>query len=214
MSANSCSRSRALILRLTPLGNGVPDYPAAAQRLGPPEVLFAARMHPRKRPIVFVEMAKALLNSGIDARFALVGPDEGEGAALREALKGDSRISWEGALPPAAVPRRMAAASLYVLPSVREPYPMSVLEAMSVGLPVVVSPDCGLAQLVERTHSGLVADPQVPALAAAVESILAEPALARAMGERGRATVRTECTMRTVGDRLVDAYTDVVEGNC
>jgi glycosyltransferase involved in cell wall biosynthesis len=198
-------------LRLTPLRNGVPVYPAAAQDSGLPEVLFAARMHPRKRPIAFVEMAKALLNSGIDARFALVGPDGGEGAALREALKGDSRISWEGALPPAAVPGRLASASLYVLPSVREPYPMSVLEAMSVGLPVIVSSDCGLAQLVERTGSGLVTDPQVPALASAVESILADPALARAMGDRGRATVRTEFTMRTIGDRLVSAYTEVLE---
>jgi glycosyltransferase involved in cell wall biosynthesis len=200
-------------LRLAQLGNGVPDYPAAAQDPGLPEVLFAARMHPRKRPIAFVEMAKALLNSGIDARFALVGPDEGEGAALREALKGDSRISWEGALPPAAVPGRMASASLYVLPSVREPYPMSVLEAMSVGLPVIVSSDCGLAQLVERTDSGLVTDPKVPALATAVESILADPTLARAMGERGRNTVRSEFGMRAIGDRLVNAYTDVIESN-
>jgi glycosyltransferase involved in cell wall biosynthesis len=200
-------------LRLAPLANGVPDYAAAAQTPGPPEVLFAARMHPRKRPIAFVEMAQALLKSGIDARFALVGPDEGEGAVLREALKGDSRICWEGALSPAAVPGRMASASLYVLPSVREPYPMSVLEAMSVGLPVVVPSDCGLAQLVERTRSGLVTDHAVPALASAVESILADPVLARAMGARGRATVRTEFTMRTVGDRLVSAYTDVLEGN-
>jgi glycosyltransferase involved in cell wall biosynthesis len=198
-------------LRLTPLGNGVPDYPAAAQGPGLPEVLFAARMHPRKRPIAFVEMAKTLLNSGTDARFALVGPDEGEGAALREALKGDSRISWEGAVAPADVPRRMASASLYVLPSVREPYPMSVLEAMSVGLPVIVSSDCGLAQLVERARSGLVTNPQIPSLASAVESILADPTLARAMGERGRATVRTEFTMRTIGDRLVSAYTEVLE---
>jgi glycosyltransferase involved in cell wall biosynthesis len=89
---------------------------------------------------------------------------------------------------------------------------MSVLEAMSVGLPVIVSSDCGLAQVVERTRSGLVTDPQIPALASAVESILADPALARAMGERGRATVRTEFTMRTVGDRLVSAYTAVLEG--
>jgi glycosyltransferase involved in cell wall biosynthesis len=199
-------------LPLTRLGNGVPDYPAAAHDRGLPEVLFAARMHPRKRPIAFVEMAKALLNSGIDARFALVGPDEGEGAALREALNGDSRISWEGAVAPVDVPRRMASASLYVLPSVREPYPMSVLEAMSVGLPVIVSSDCGLAQLVERTGSGLVTKPQIPSLASAVQSILADPVLARAMGERGRATVRTEFTMRTVGDQLVSAYTEVLEG--
>ena len=84
-----------------PLGNGVPDYPPARHAPGPPEVLFVARMHARKRPLAFVEMAKALLDEGLDARFALVGPDEGEGAALRAARQGnDPRISWEGALTP------------------------------------------------------------------------------------------------------------------
>ena len=177
--ARACDSLRsATVCPTTP-----PRWPAS----GPPEVLFAARMHPRKRPLAFVEMAKALLDAGVDARFTLVGPDEGEGAALRAALKGDSRISWEGALAPAAIPRRMAAASVYVLPSVREPYPMSVLEAMSVGLPVVVTDDCGLAPLVERTHCGIVTDPEVPALAAAVESILAiDLSPGRWASERGK----------------------------
>ena len=77
-------------LRLVQLGNGVPDYPPAVEAPGPPEVLFAARMHPRKRPIAFVEMAKALLDAGVDARFTLVGPDEGEGPALRAGAQGRS----------------------------------------------------------------------------------------------------------------------------
>jgi glycosyltransferase involved in cell wall biosynthesis len=200
-------------LRLVCLGNGVPDYPAAAQCPGPPEVLFAARMHPRKRPIAFVEMARALLDAGVDARFTLVGPDGGEGPALQAALRGDSRISWEGALAPTAIPGRMAAASVYVLPSIREPYPMSVLEAMAVGLPVVVSDDCGLAPLVARTQSGIVTDPSVPALSAAVDSILSDRSLAKAMGERGRETVRTELSMRAIGHRLVDVYTELVDGS-
>ena len=55
-------RSRAL--RLVPVGNGVPDYPPAGRPPGPPEVLFVARMHARKRPLAFVEMAKALLDEG------------------------------------------------------------------------------------------------------------------------------------------------------
>lgn len=199
-------------LPLVALGNGVPDYPTASPPAGPPEVLFAARMHPRKRPVAFVEMAKVLLNAGIDARFALVGPDDGEGRALRTAIKGQSRISWEGALPPTAIPQRMAAASVYVLPSIHEPYPMTVLEAMSVGLPVVISPDCGLAPLVERTHCGVVVEPEVPALAAAVQAILSDPSLARAMGDRAREVVRTELRMTGVGDRLMDTYTSVVDG--
>ena len=200
-------------LRLLALGNGVPEYPAAAPPAGPPEVLFAARMHPCKRPIAFVEMAKALLNAGVDARFTLIGPDEGEGPALRAALDGESRISWEGALLPAAIPQRMAAATVYVLPSVRDAYPMSVLEAMSVGLPVIVTNHCRLAPLVEHSHSGIVTDAAVPGLAAAVESILADPSLARSMGERSRQTVRTEFGMRGIGDRLLDTYAEVTEGH-
>ncbi|WP_410965051.1 hypothetical protein, partial [Salmonella sp. SAL4435] len=55
-------------VRLTALVNGVPDYPPARPSTEPPEVLFAARMHPRKRPIAFVEMARTMLSRGIDAR--------------------------------------------------------------------------------------------------------------------------------------------------
>jgi glycosyltransferase involved in cell wall biosynthesis len=195
-------------LALVPLGNGVPEYPAAGQRPGPPEVLFVARMHARKCPLVFVDMAKTLLDGGLDARFTLVGPDEGEGSALRKALKDDPRISWEGALDPAAILQRMAAASIYVLPSVREPYPMSVLEAMSVGLPVVVRADCGLAPVVQRARCGIVADGEMQSFATAVKSILGDRLLARAMGERARETAHSEFGMRAIGERLIDVYNE------
>jgi glycosyltransferase involved in cell wall biosynthesis len=199
-------------LRLIALGNGVPIYPRASSPTGSPEVLFAARMHPRKRPVAFVEMAKKLLDDGVNARFTLVGHDEGEGSAVRAALNGDPRITWEGALTPDAIPARMAAAEVYVLPSVREPLPMSVLEAMSVGLPVVVTNDCGLAPIVEKSRSGIVTDPEVPALAAAVDSILADRPRARSMGERGRQTVHTHFGMRAIGDRLLETYAEIAEG--
>jgi glycosyltransferase involved in cell wall biosynthesis len=90
---------------------------------------------------------------------------------------------------------------------------MSVLEAMSVGVPVVVSHDCGLAPLVERTRSGLVTDPEVPGLAAAVGSLLADRSLGRAIGARARETAHAEFGMRAVGNRLLTAYTDLVGVN-
>lgn len=199
-------------LRLIPLGNGVPEYPGATRRPGPPEVLYAARMHPRKRPMVFVEMAKKLLDAGVDAQFTLVGPDDGEGRALQAALAGQARIRWEGPMAPEAMPQRMAAADVYVLPSVREPYPMSVLEAMSVGLPVVITDDCGLAPFVEQSLSGIVADTTVDGLAAAVGSLVGDSHRARLMGARGRQTVRDEFGMTAVGDRLLDIYASVTGG--
>lgn len=202
-------------LRLVELGNGVPDYAPSRSNRVPgrvPEVLFAARMHARKRPLVFVDMAKELLDSGLDARFTLVGSDEGEGTALRAALDEDPRITWEGALSPDAIPARMAEADVYVLPSVREPFPMSVLEAMSVGLPVVVTDDCGLAPIVEQSGCGVVTDPSVRGLVAAVGSILRDRSRARSIGRRGREVVLERFGMRRVGDRLVSTYTDALVG--
>ena len=104
----------------------------------------------------------------------------------------------------------MTEASVYVLPSSRDAYPMSVLEAMSVGVPVVVSAQCGLAPLVERARCGIVINGEAPAFAAAVKSILYDPFLARAMSERGRETVRRELGMRAIGDRLMHVYTEFV----
>jgi len=194
-------------LRLVSIPNGVPEYPNPPQRRQPPEVLFVARMHPRKRPMLFVEMAKALVADGVDARFALIGPDEGEGAALQQTVNSELRICWEGAMAPAAIPRRMAEASVYVLPSLREPYPMSVLEAMSVGLPVVIAADCGLAAAVKQADCGLVVEGQAPEFAGAVKHILSHPSAAQAMGRRGRETAQSEFGMRAIGDRLMAVYT-------
>ena len=117
------------------------------------------------------------------------------------------------ALTPDAIPARMAAADVYVLPSVREPHPMSVLEAMSVGLPVVVTNDCGLAPVGRavaernrhRPRSAGVGQPRLTPFS----PIALAP---RSMGERGRQTVHTHFGMRAIGDRLLDTYAEVAEG--
>jgi glycosyltransferase involved in cell wall biosynthesis len=196
-------------LNLVHLENGVPEYPPATGDAPVPEVLFVARLHARKRPLLFVEMAKALLAEGVRARFTLIGPDEGEGAAVRAALAGETMISWEGPLDPADVPRRLGRASLYVLPSVREPYPMTVLEAMAVGLPVVLAADCGLAPLVERAQAGVVVAGDAVAFADAVRTLLADRAHARTMGELARKAAQDDFGMCRIGDRLTRQYDEI-----
>jgi len=190
-------------LRLVHVPNGVPDYSEIGPHTGVPEVLFLARLHRRKRPVLFVEMARKLLDAGVQARFTLVGPDEGEGPAVLAAIGEDSRITWEGPVAPQDAPRRLSRASTYVLPSEREPYPVTVLEAMSVGVPVVVCGDCGLAAAVRESSSGQVADGTVDGLAAAVRTVLAD---ADAYGQRARVTARRDFSMSAVADRLMTVY--------
>lgn len=192
--------------RLTPLSNGVPLYepPIVADTV--PEVLYLSRLQARKRPVDFVAAALGLSARGLPARYTLVGPDEGEGGRVREAIGSSATVSWEGALPSGAGPARMRRASIFVLPSVDEPYPMAVLEAMSVGLPVVITDTCGLAHLVRRYECGLV----VPAGAASIEEAIAElltkPGLAKEMGQRGRLAVERDLGMTPVAERLQRSY--------
>ena len=193
------------------LPNGVPPSPP----LSPPndggvEVLYLARLHERKRPALFVETARDILSEGIDARFTLIGPDGGEGAKVREAItrgrEFEKSINWEGSLPPEKTADRMAHASIYVLPSVDEPFSMSVLEAMAIGLPVVITESCGLADTVRASGCGIVVDHSQKSLTSAVRRLIEDPALREKMGDAGRETARENFSMDAIGRTLLSVY--------
>jgi glycosyltransferase involved in cell wall biosynthesis len=91
------------------------------------------------------------------------------------------------------VPRLLAAADVFCLPSHSEGLPMSVIEAMLTGLPVVASRVGGLREQVVDGGTGLLVPPMtVDALAASLTRLAADPALRAAMGEAGRARA-TKC---------------------
>jgi glycosyltransferase involved in cell wall biosynthesis len=197
-------------LRLHELPNGVSLQPRRTLPVGPPpEVLFLARLHARKRPDTFVKMADRLLSEGCSAHFAVVGPDEGEAKAvdtlIKQAGHGSSLIR-EGPVAPADVIDRMQRAAVFVLPAVNEPFGMTVIEAMSVGVPVVVTHTCGLAALVRSTGSGVVVDHSTESLVDAVRMLIDNPARAEAMGRRGHEVVATRLSMASVVDRLEAIY--------
>ena len=207
-------------IALHELANGVPAAadvvpidPGGTKR---PEVLFCARLQGRKRPVLFAQMARALLREGVDASFVLVGPDEGEGAAVAaevDAVGDPARLRWEGPLEPSETLARMQQATIVALPSVDEPYPMSVLEAMSVGRAVTVTDSCGLAPAVQKYDCGVVVDDSLDGFVAAVRGLLADPAGTAAMGLRAAETARRHFAMESVAARLESIYTAVTAGH-
>lgn len=196
-------------LAFHPLANGVPEA-TSGEPADPPEVLFLARLAPRKRPLAFVEAARLVHARHPDATFALVGPDEGEAAAVRqavaEAVAAGVPIRYEGALAPGATLDRLRRASIHVLPSVDEPFGMSVVEALSVARPVVVTDSCGLAGFVAGHDAGIVADAGVASLADAISRLVADPSTAAARGRRGQAAVRSEFSQARIAAQLAAHY--------
>jgi glycosyltransferase involved in cell wall biosynthesis len=195
---------------LQQLSNGVPaasSYRAPAERAT--EVLFLARLHPRKRPLLFVDLAKKLHPHFPEIQFVLAGPDGGQGDAVRKAIEasGISHVlRWEGAVKPDMTSQRLSSCDVYVLPSVDEPFPMSVLEALALGKPSVVTDSCGLAEYIASWEAGSVANSTLDSLVRAVHRLLADGSLRRQAGANAYSLATNEFSMSHVAARLEQVY--------
>ena len=90
----------------------------------------------------------------------------------------------------------LAAADLFVLPSLSEGFPFVLLEALAMGRPVVASRVNGVPELIEDQKTGLLVPPRDPmALARAIRDMLSDPNAASKMGAEGRALVQERFTV-------------------
>ena len=127
-----------------------------------------------------------------EATLVLAGNDEERlwprlARLVRDRRVGD-RVLYVG---PVAGPDKAAllrGAALFVLPSHSENFGNAALEAMAVGCPVVVTPEVGLAPMVEAAGAGVVVDGKPRELAAAIAGLLADP------HRRGEMSIRAEAT--------------------
>lgn len=180
-----------------------------------PEVLFCSRLHIRKRPLLFAEAAIDLLRERVDARFVIVGPDEGELSPLRRLLEASgtpSGISVEDPLDLDAVSPRLERCSFLVLPAVDEPFGMIVIEALAAGRPVVVTETCGLADFVREHSCGEVVRPDDRvSLTGAMRRMIRDGDARREMGMRGVTAVAAEFGIGNVVDTITEAYSRAIK---
>ena len=102
----------------------------------------------------------------------------------------------------------LAAADLFVLPSLSEGFPFVLLEALAMGCPIVASRVNGIPELIEEGKTGFLVPAREPqALALAIQKLLSDPAAASRMGAAGRTVVREQFT----ADRMVAKTTAIFD---
>lgn len=189
--------------------------PARGHR--PPTVVYLARVQKRKRPEDFVAAMPAVLAAHPDARFVLAGPDTGGLTAPMKALASRlgvaGSLEYPGPLGHDEVLKLLREADVYVLPSVVEPFAVSVLEAMSVGVPVVVTATGGLSPEVAEAGAGRLTDSRPdadngPLVAEAVLELL-DPAANEAASLAAWSLVRDRFSIGAVVDDLLTVYSSV-----
>ena len=114
------------------------------------------------------------------------------------------RVTFSGAR--ADVPRMLAAADLFVLPSLTEALPTVVAEAMAAGLPVVATRVGGTPEMVDDSTGVLVEPGDIPRLGRAIVQMLGDPTEAAIRGRQGRAVAAERFDLATQAARLVDHY--------
>lgn len=141
----------------------------------PARITLVARISAEKGHLLLLEALRLLHERGTSAVVEFVGDGPYADQARAEAQRlgvGDCAI-WRGALPPDRVNEALAEADVFCLPSFAEGLPVSIMEAMAVGVPVVSTFISGIPELAEHGETALLAPPgNAVALADALHAII------------------------------------------
>ncbi|SUI42330.1 Lipopolysaccharide core biosynthesis protein rfaG [Serratia marcescens] len=145
-----------------------------------------------------------------DSHLLVVGKDKAEKRyrALAQSLGCGDRIHFMG-VQKQTLPFYQAADAL-LLPTLYDPFPNVILEAMSCGLPVITSTTCGGAEFITPGQNGFVTDAlDVPAITEAIRA-LPRQALGSSMGEAARLRIMT-ATPAHLSEQLISLYNRLLD---
>jgi glycosyltransferase involved in cell wall biosynthesis len=181
----------------------------AAELAGRPNlILFLGRLEAAKGVFDLLEAVAALRCAVPDVLLACAG--EGDRAAVTryaERLGIADALKFTGWVGPSGKRALLESAAVFALPSYDEALPMSVLEAMAAGVPVVVSPVGGVPEVVVDGVSGFFAAPgDIATLQRLLRKLLLDRALGARVGAAARESVRRRCSPERALARLDELY--------
>jgi len=194
---------------------GVPTdlAPCADPTKHPPRLIMVARFNEPKDQATLLRAIALLKGRGVKVALDFVGsgPSLSMRRTLAERLGIDENVRFLGDRND--VPQLLADAQVFVLSTHYEGLPISILEAMRAGLPVIASRVGGVPEAVEDNVTGLlVPRSDVPALAQAIFKLVDSPALRAQMGKAGRARFSAEFTQERMLRQVDAIYQEVCDG--
>ena len=152
-------------------------------------VTFLGRITLQKGPEYFIEAAYKVLQVMKNVRFVMAGSGDMMERMIRRAalLRITDRFHFTGFLKGSDVFTMLSMSDVYIMPSVSEPFGISPLEAMQSNVPVIISKQSGVAEIL--THAVKVDFWDIDAMADAIYGILTYPALSQMFIRNGKEEV-------------------------
>ncbi|MBI2554622.1 MAG: glycosyltransferase family 4 protein [Candidatus Rokubacteria bacterium] len=169
-------------------------------------VCFVGRLSPEKNLPALI----AALRGIPGARLRRIGAGA-ERARLRErAREADVVVEFTGSVPNPQLPALLNRAELFVLPSLYEANPKSLLEAMACGLPVLGSDVDGIREIIRHGETGSLCRPDAASFRAGIEALLADAPLRQRLGENARRHVLERNSIEAILKLELDVLTEAL----
>ena len=172
-------------------------------------ITFLGRITMQKGPEYFVEAASLVLHKTHNVRFVMAGSGDMMEKMIRLAADRDiaDRFHFTGFLKGRQVYEMLADSDVYVMPSVSEPFGISPLEAMQMGVPSIISKQSGCAEILENVIKVDYWD--VHAMADAMFALVNYPALHNHLRDNGLAEIDT-IQWKKAGAKVINIYNQVI----
>jgi glycosyltransferase involved in cell wall biosynthesis len=206
--------------KVTVIGNGIDvsrfvgASPTLSEELNKGQRLLigtAGRLISQKGMEYFLMAASEVLKKFPTLLFGIVGEGPHR-PALERSMKDlgiERNVIFTG--PRSDMPNVYASFDVFVLPSLEEGMPMTVLEALASGLPVIATKVGAVARLVFPNQTGILVQPREAAgLAAALISLIGDTELRVRLGENGRSLVQNEYSSSVMSQRYLRLYEELL----
>lgn len=171
-------------------------------------ILYVGRMSYRKGLFELIDAAQHIVKK-YGVKFIIVGKGEWETIIKRKVKENEleNDIIFTGHVNREELITLYQHADIFVMPSRYESGPLTVLEAMSCGKPVIATAVGIVTEVIENMHNGIIVQPNSPhELEKSIAMLLVDEQLKEKLGTNARATVEKEYTWDVVADNVENCY--------
>ena len=174
----------------------------------PLRIGYLGRLHQKKNLDLLIE-ALANLDADVSLTVAGTGPEEGALKAKAATLGVADRINWLGFIHDKEA--FFAQIDILVMPSEYECFGMAAAEAIVDGIPVIVSRETGIAEIIERNGGGQIIESTTNQIVSALQEFLAQPEHRNTLSQQAIQCAEQALSFKKHGEATVEAYQKLLE---
>lgn len=181
--------------RFTPLKNSQCTY----------DVIYVGRISREKNLKALFEAIRSL-----SVRSLIIGDGELRAGFQRQYISSKDKITFLGNVPNRDLPLYLNQARLFILPSLYEGHPKTLLEAMACGMPVIGANSPGIREIITHGENGWLCETDEESIKNAISHLLANPELCKKLGENARKYALDTSSLDRIIKMEIDVYRSVL----